>query len=280
MWYDKLSIIPGYRGPRSATTSQAADRHTVPTRSIAQLIDLAVPGGHAQALRRGRPVSTSRSAAASVARRAHRQLRRRFRARAPRRRRAAAGGVVAARSQQTTPTASSGCSRAAPCSARSCSRSTAPALVSVRDPRSACASSITGASTSTARSRPATIWRAALEARPPPTPAWRTADVTALAAHARDPADCPPRPWRPPTSPAPSRAGGLRTCCSRARRSGDPRSVCSEVPFRSVKGVPWKRSGDLIAHAATTRRGVPHRAARLRRRLPEVSDDGVHQRRH
>lgn len=87
-------------------------------------------------------------------------------------------------------------------------------------------------------------------------PAWRTADVAALAAHARDPGTL-----------AAASLGASHFAAAFPRVQGaedvlpalaDPailKALLMEVPFRSAKGVPWKRSGDLVAHAATTDAG-------------------------
>lgn len=97
---------------------------------------------------------------------------------------------------------------------------------------------------------------AALDAAAEANPAWRTADVAALAAHARDSG----------TLRAAS-LGATHFAAAFPRLSGaedvlpplaDPailQALLMEVPFRSAKGIPWKQSGNLITHAATTDAG-------------------------
>lgn len=94
---------------------------------------------------------------------------------------------------------------------------------------------------------------AALDAAAEANPAWRTADVAALAAHARDSG----------TLQAAS-LGATHFAAAFPRLQGaedvlpplaDPailQALLMEVPFRSVKGIPWKQSGSLTTHAATT----------------------------
>lgn len=94
---------------------------------------------------------------------------------------------------------------------------------------------------------------AALEAAAAANPAWQTADVAALAAHARNPATLVAG-----SLAATHYAGSfprVNGAEDRLPALADPsilETLLLEVPYRSVKDTPWKTAGALVAHAATT----------------------------
>jgi hypothetical protein len=87
-------------------------------------------------------------------------------------------------------------------------------------------------------------------------PAWQTADVAALAAHARTSATVVAESLGSTrfASAFPSTPGAKDVLPGLA----DPailKHLLMEVPYRSAKGTPWKRAGSLVTHAATTQAG-------------------------
>ncbi len=96
----------------------------------------------------------------------------------------------------------------------------------------------------------------ALEGATAANPAWQTADVSALAAHARNAATLQAETLAAShfASAFPSTPGAKDVLPALA----DPailKQLLLEVPYRSVKGVPWKTQGARVAHAATTQAG-------------------------
>lgn len=97
---------------------------------------------------------------------------------------------------------------------------------------------------------------AALEQAAAANPSWQTADVAALAAHARDSGTVVAETLRATNfaSAFPATPGAKDVLPALA----DPavlKHLLMTVPFRSAKGLPWKQQGGLVAHAATTQAG-------------------------
>jgi hypothetical protein len=93
----------------------------------------------------------------------------------------------------------------------------------------------------------------ALEAAAATNPAWATADVAALAAHARNGGTLAAEALGAThyASAFPSTPGAKDVLPALA----DPavlKHLLVTVPYRSAKGLPWKQQGNLVAHAATT----------------------------
>jgi hypothetical protein len=93
----------------------------------------------------------------------------------------------------------------------------------------------------------------ALEAAAAANPSWQTADVAALAAHARNSATVVAETLGAThyASAFPSTPGAKDVLPGLANPA-IIKELLMKTPFRSAKGLPWKQQGSLVAHAATT----------------------------
>ncbi len=94
---------------------------------------------------------------------------------------------------------------------------------------------------------------AALESAAATNPAWQTADVAALATHARNASTVAAETLGAShfASAFPA-TGGAKDVLPAVADPAILKYLLLEVPYRSVKGTPWKQHNGLVAHAATT----------------------------